>query len=271
MQMYFQAKIFTPKVLAFYTGTSKLDRIRYTIPDGRQIRHVRMLMSKDGLRYQGVHFADKQKFVLGGRQWTKEDTSESFWTLWQEVPEGEQIVGFKAYEGLNFLNLSFVLAKIDSRELSGDLKFPAWSDLAVYPSLKEYAELHKAKDYTVDSIKLLSSDEKFLSGIQLVYTNGSASSILKPDSVTDEVTTSTLQLKEEANPVRFISQLLYKEIHIAGLKMLDGDQKVIAMYFYDQEGPSNQYKWTDNREISENYRLVGVKCNTLDNVNGYLT
>ena len=98
-----------------------------------------------------------------------------------------------------------MLVKIDSRELSGDLKFPAWSDLAVYPSLKEYAELHKAKDYTVDSIKLLSSDEKFLSGIQLVYTNGSASSILKPDSVTDEVTTSTLQLKEEANPVRFIS------------------------------------------------------------------
>ena len=31
MQMYFQAKIFTPKVLAFYTGTSKLDSLSFTV------------------------------------------------------------------------------------------------------------------------------------------------------------------------------------------------------------------------------------------------
>ena len=80
--MWFQAYIFTPKVVARDTGTSRLQTIRYSIPDGREIRFVRMLMSKDGLRYQGINFADKQKFVLGGCQWTEYDTFESFWTFW---------------------------------------------------------------------------------------------------------------------------------------------------------------------------------------------
>ena len=87
--------------------------------------------------YTGLRLYDQKEFAFVDLSWN----DEGEWTKLQEIPLGQQIIGFRCdteSSDTYLLNLSFLLGVAGRKYGSGELRFPP---MDLFPSFEEFKPL----------------------------------------------------------------------------------------------------------------------------------
>lgn len=123
------------------------------------------------LQYEGLRLWDKNDdYILNAE--TDRRSDNSIWTPQQIVPENQNIVGFRLYEGvLHIENISFLLGQNGHPGVVSEINFPS---LEVYPSFDLFKSKHPESFPAVKYVTLgWNGLTQELSLLKLGFTDGS--------------------------------------------------------------------------------------------------
>ena len=103
---------------------------------------------RGGLMYTGITFYDASEEIISNVTWSNSNMSRQ--TPKYEIPSDQKIVGLRAStQGGNFAHMAFLLGKVDSAEIVGELEFPPMEE---YPMPGDYESLY-ATDFRLSAIQ----------------------------------------------------------------------------------------------------------------------